>query len=133
MVSIGLLLQLSYLFNMEYCTVFVENRYTETITYFPYRTLKNLWMLSKYIPASHLQLELVNPELNADKYAKNDVFATPFYDIEYLFASVMLSNPLFWMELQNLSKENTESTCFFSHNLTDFIFQFIIKGCITKH
>lgn len=100
--------RVNYLFGREYCSVFVENRYTETITYFPHRTLKNLWLLSEYIPASHLQFELVNPELNADKYADNDIFATPHYDIEYLFASVMLSNPLFWMELQNLSEENIE-------------------------
>lgn len=65
-------------------------------------------MLSEYIPPSHLQFELVNPELNANKYSKNDIFATPLYDIDYLFASLMLSNPLFWMELQNLSDENTK-------------------------
>lgn len=108
--------RVNYLFNREYCTVFVENRYTETITYFPHRTLKNLWMLSRYIPASHLQFELVNPELNADKYDKTDVFATTLYDIEFLFASVMLSNPLFWMELQSLSSENTEKL----RNILDF-------------
>ena len=100
--------RVNYLFGREYGSVFVENRYTEATTYFPHRTLKNLWMLSAYVPAQHLQLELVNPVLNQDKYSENDAFAPAKYDIEYLFASVMLSNPLFWMELQNLTEENTK-------------------------
>lgn len=41
----------NYLFGREYCSVFVENRYTETITYFPHRTLKNVLLLSNYIPS----------------------------------------------------------------------------------
>ena len=100
--------RVNYLFGREYGTVFVENRYTGAVTYFPHRTLRNLWMLSEYIPPSRLQLELVNPELNSEKYSDNDIFRTSEYDIEYLFATVMLSNPLFWMELQNLSDANTE-------------------------
>jgi len=99
--------RVNYLCGKQYGTVFVENRYTKTHTFFPHRTLKNLWLLSHYIPASRLQFELVNPDLNRESYAPDDEFATPRYDIEYLFASVMLSNPLFWMELQFLSEENT--------------------------
>jgi hypothetical protein len=50
----------------------------------------------------------VNPGLNAECYDENDDFAPSKYDIDYLFASVMLSNPLFWMELQFLSDANTK-------------------------
>ncbi len=100
--------RINYLCGREYGTIFVENRYTKMRTFYPNRTLKNLWLLSSYIPASKLQFELVNPGLNADCYDENDDFAPSKYDADYLFASVMLSNPLFWMELQFLSDENTE-------------------------
>ena len=100
--------RINYFSGRQYGTIFVENRYTKTKTYFPHRTLKNLWLLSKYIPASRFQFELVNPDLNTESYAPTDAFSTARYDIDYLFASVMLSNPLFWMEMQFLSDENTE-------------------------
>lgn len=100
--------RINYLCGREYGTIFVENRYTKTRTFYPNRTLKNLWLLSSCIPAAKLQFELVNPGLNADCYDECDDFAPSKYDVDYLFASVMLSNPLFWMELQFLSDENTE-------------------------
>ena len=100
--------RINYLCGREYGTIFVENRYTKMRTFFPHRTLKNLWLLSSCIPSSKFQFELVNLSLNADCYDENDEFAPSKFDIDYLFASVMLSNPLFWMELQFLSDENTE-------------------------
>ena len=62
-------------------------------------------MISKYIPASKFQFELVNPDLNTESYREGDPFAPSLYSMDYLFASVMLSNPLFWMEMQFLSPE----------------------------
>ena len=100
--------RINYVNGRQYGTVFVENRYTKTRTYFPHRTLKNFWLLSKYVPASRFQFELVNPELNRESYDECDEFAPWRYDAEYLFASVMLSNPLFWMEIQFLSDKSTE-------------------------
>ena len=100
--------RVNYLCGREFGTVFVENRYTKSHTYFPHRTLKNLWLLSRYIPASRFQFEVVNPALNKESYTPEDSFATPNYDIDYLFASVMLSNPLFWMEMQFLSAEDSQ-------------------------
>lgn len=100
--------RINYVNGRQYGTVFVENRYTKTRTFFPHRTLKNFWFLSKYVPASRFQFELVNPELNRESYDEQDEFAPWRYDVDYLFASVMLSNPLFWMEIQFLSDENTE-------------------------
>jgi alpha-galactosidase len=95
--------RLGFLSAAPYGTLFVENRYTAWANYYPHRTLRNLWALSKFIPASKFQFELVNPELSTDKYSSDDPFRPELYDIDYLFASVMLSNPLFWMETQFLS------------------------------
>jgi alpha-galactosidase len=98
--------RLGYLSSAPYGTIFVENRYTAWANYYPHKTLRNLWLLSKYIPASKFQFELVNPELYKDKYAESDELRPELYDVDYLFASVMLSNPLFWMETQFLSEKN---------------------------
>ena len=95
--------RLGFLSAAPYGTIFVENRYTAWANYYPHRTLRNLWSLSRFIPASKFQFELVNPELYTDKYSTDDPLRPELYDIDYLFASVMLSNPLFWMETQFLS------------------------------
>ncbi|MBR5188317.1 MAG: alpha-galactosidase, partial [Clostridia bacterium] len=100
--------RINYLNGRQYGTLFVENRYTKKRTYFPHRTLKNFWLLSKYVPASRFQFEVINPELNKEIYAPEDEFAPARYDMDYLFASVMLSNPLFWMEMQFLTNENSK-------------------------
>ena len=97
--------RLNYLCGREYGTIFVENRYTSGVyNYYPHRALRNLWSISRYIPASRFQFELVNPDLPGASYGSNDPFAPNLYDMDYLFASVMLSNPLFWMELQFLGE-----------------------------
>ena len=101
-------LRMNYLCGRQYGTVFVENRYTWTANSFPHRILRNLWMISRYLPASRFQFELLNPDLNADKYAPADPFAPQRYSMDYLFASVMLSNPLFWMEMQFLPARRRE-------------------------
>ncbi|MBE6645783.1 MAG: hypothetical protein E7612_10500 [Ruminococcaceae bacterium] len=95
--------RLGYLLSAPYGTIFVENRYTAWANYYPHRTLKNIWSLSRFIPSSKLQFEIVNPELYTDKYSSTDELRPELYDIDYLFASVMLSNPLFWMETQFLT------------------------------
>lgn len=101
--------RLNYLCGRQYGTVFVENRYTGSGNSFPHRILRNLWMLSRYIPSSRFQFEIVNPDLNTELYSPDDPFAPQLYSMDYLFASVMLSNPLFWMEMQFLSdKRKTE-------------------------
>ena len=97
--------RLNYLCGRQYGTVFVENRYTGSGNSFPHRILRNLWMISRYLPTSRFQFELVNPDLNAEMYGPEDPFAPHRYDMDYLFATVMLSNPLFWMEVQFLSEK----------------------------
>ena len=94
-----------YLFRAGYGIQFVENRYSDWGNYFPYRTLRNLWMLSGILPANMLQFEVLNPRRNRDQYG-DEPFAPAHYGIDYLFASVMVSHPLLWFEMQNLEKED---------------------------
>jgi alpha-galactosidase len=95
--------RLGYLAAARYGTIFVENRYTAWGNYYPHRTLRNIWMLSRYIPTAKCQFELINPELYTEQYDSSDPYRHECYTADYLFASVMLSNPLFWMETQFLS------------------------------
>ena len=70
----------------EYGNIFLENRYTDWGNYYPYRTLRNLWMLSRYVPAEKMQIEFLNKWRNADKYDVADPFAPARYSFDYLFA-----------------------------------------------
>lgn len=92
-----------HMFN-EYGNIFLENRYTDWQNYYPYWTLRNLWMLSKYVPAEKLQIEFLNKWRNTDKY-KGEVFAPENYSFEYLFATTLAGQPLAWMEGTNLPEE----------------------------
>lgn len=100
--------RINYLCGKEYGNIFVENRYTLSQNAYPYRALRSLWSFSKYLPTTRFQFEIVNPDLHKDTYDENDIFAPSHYSMDYLFASVMLSNPLFWMELQFLPKSRRE-------------------------
>ena len=97
--------RINYFCGKEYGTLFVENRYTKGGTYYPHRTLKNIWMLAKYLPTQKFQFEVANPDLNGDFYKQTDDFAPSKYSMDYIFAISMLSNPLFWMEMQFLSEK----------------------------
>ena len=92
----------------EFGTIFVENRYTRRGNAFPHRVLRNLWMIGHILPTNKFQFELTNPDLNQTSYAPDDPFAPVNYEMDYLFATVMLSNPLFWMEMQFLSAQRRE-------------------------
>ena len=89
----------------RYGNIFLENRYTDWGNYYPYHTLRNLWMLSKYVPAECLQVEFLNKWRNVDKYPSGDPFAPSRYSFDYLFAITMASQPLAWMEAANLPDE----------------------------
>ncbi len=93
-----------YHFFNEYGNIFLENRYTDWGNYYPYHTLRNLWMLSRYVPAERLQIEFLNKWRNEAKYA-GDPFAPANYDFGYLFATTMAGQPLAWMEAANLPDE----------------------------
>lgn len=93
-----------YHFFNEYGNIFLENRYTDWGNYYPYWTLRNLWMLSRYVPAERLQIEFLNKWRNEAKY-EDDVFAPSRYDFSYVFAVTMAGQPLAWMEASNLPEE----------------------------
>lgn len=86
----------------EYGNIFLENRYTDWGNYYPYQTLRNLWMLSRYVPAEKLQVEFLNLWRNADKYPAGDPYAPANYSFEYLIATTFAGQPLAWMEASNL-------------------------------
>lgn len=88
----------------EYGNIFLENRYTDWQNYYPYWTLRNLWQLSKYVPAEKLQIEFLNKWRNTEKYGK-DIFAPANHSFEYLFATTMAGQPLAWFEGTGLPKE----------------------------
>lgn len=88
----------------EYGNIFLENRYTDWRNYYPYWTLRNLWQLSKYVPAEKLQIEFLNKWRNQEKYG-NDMFAPAHYSFEYLFAITMAGQPLAWFEGSGLPEE----------------------------
>lgn len=97
--------RLNYLCGAEFGTIFAENRYTQLGNYFPHRVLRHQWLIGRYLPTARFQFELVNPDLNTAYYNEGDPFVPSLYSMDYLFAAVMLSNPLFWMEMQFLSKQ----------------------------
>jgi len=93
-----------YFYFNEYGNMFVENRYTDYPNYYPWWTLRNLWMLSKYIPAQNLQVEFLNKWRNQGKYG-NDPFAPGNYRFDYLFAITMAGQPLAWFKGGGLPEE----------------------------
>ena len=90
----------------EYGNVFLENRYTDWGNYYPYQTLRNLWQLSRYVPAERLQVEFLNKYRNVDKYPQDDIFAPSHYSMPYLFATTMAGQPLAWMEATGLPEQS---------------------------
>lgn len=94
-----------YHYFYEYGNIFLENRYTDWGRYYPYWTLRNLWMLSKYVPAERLQIEFLNSWRNANKYAQGDPLAPRQVPFDYVFAVTMMAQPLAWFEGSGLPPE----------------------------
>ncbi|MBE6811115.1 MAG: hypothetical protein E7521_08725 [Ruminococcaceae bacterium] len=97
-----------YMYMSQFGTLFVENRYTDFTNYFPHNTFKNLWNLAHVIPTRRLQMELLNTRRNTKNY-EGVLFAPNTYSPDYLFATVMVANPLFWMEMSNLDDDYVET------------------------
>lgn len=93
-----------YLYQTNFGNIFLENRYTDWRNYYPYWTLRNLWMLSKFVPAQNLQIEFLNKWRNRELY-NGDKFAPFNYSFDYLFAITMMGQPLAWFETSNLPEE----------------------------
>ena len=99
--------RLGYFYEKEIGTLFVENRYTDFANYYPHATLRNLWQLSRYIPAGRLQMELLNLRRNPQNYT-GDPLAPDGYDADYVFGCVMAANPLVWAEMQHLCEADVK-------------------------
>lgn len=97
-----------YFYQKHYGKLFLENRYTDWGNYFPHDTLRNLWEVSRYVPAQRLQIEVLNPRRNRDKY-QDDPFAPDGYSMDYLFGIAMVANPLLWMEMSHLELNDRET------------------------
>lgn len=95
--------RLGFVYHREFGTLFVENRYTDSVSYYPHATLRNLWLLSKIVPTRQVQMEFLNNRRNRDKYG-DDPLAPEHYSMDYLFAITAVSNPLAWMELSELDE-----------------------------
>lgn len=86
-----------YDYYMDYGIIFLENRYQDRPIdhngrYLPWKTLRNLWQVAPYIPPQKLNMELCNDEEG--------------YSPEYIMATVMFANPLFWESLAAISEES---------------------------
>jgi hypothetical protein len=90
--------------------LFLENRYTDWGNYYPYRTLRNLWMLSEFFPPEMLQIEFLNKWRNPGKYAADDPFTPHRYNFDYVLATSMAGQPLAWFEASGLPDEANEIT-----------------------
>ena len=89
----------------EYGNIFLENRYTDWGNYYPYKTLRNIWQLSRYAAPERFQLEFLNPWRNPDKYYEGDVFAPSLYSFDYVASTSFVGQPLAWMEASNLPED----------------------------
>jgi len=106
-----------YFGNPHHGPIFVENRWTHypqaapmpnpneywprKDRYFPHRTLRNLWLLGQYLDPVRLRMEFMNNLRQAENYG-DDPLAPAHWSPDYVFATVMCSSPLAWMEVQQL-------------------------------
>lgn len=97
-----------YFYLNDYGNMFIENRYTDFTSYYPYKTLRNVWMLSRYVPAERIMVEFLNKWRNQDKYGK-DLFAPSGYSMDYLFAITLAGQPLAFMDVADLPENAFES------------------------
>lgn len=89
-------------------SLFIENRYTDTHTYWPHLTLRSLWSLSEVTDPLRLRIEVLNPERNKERYA-GDPLAPSCYPPDAIFAVALVASPLGWFEIQNLSEETKKA------------------------
>lgn len=100
-------IRLGYYGRNQYGSLFLENRYTDFLSYYPHYTLRNLWMLSRYVPVRKLQMEFLNVDRNVERYG-DDPLAPVRCGFAYSFGVTMASTPLAWMELSGLGEHNKE-------------------------
>ncbi len=94
-----------YFFFNRLGSIFLENRYTDWGNYYPHLSLRNLWLLSRYLPAQRLQIEWLNKWRNTDKYPADDPLQPINVPFDYQFATAMMAQPLAWFEATGLPEE----------------------------
>ncbi len=96
-----------YFGRVQYGNLFLENRFTNPFgiwpNYWPHHTLRNLWLLSKYMPSERLQIEFLNVSNNTQYY--DDPLSPANWGQEAAFAVSMFASPLAWMEMTALKPE----------------------------
>lgn len=98
-----------YFGRVQYGSLFLENRFTKPFgrwpNYWPHHTLRNLWMLSRYMPTERLQIEFLNVKNNVAAY-EGDPLAPVNWGQELVFAISMFASPLAWMEMTVLDGQS---------------------------
>ena len=92
-------------------TLFVENRYAKHSSWWPHQTLRNLWTLSHVVDPVRLRMEFLDPKQHADRYAKRfpgSPLRPELWKGDAVFATVMMSSPLAWMEMQGLEPQTVK-------------------------
>lgn len=101
-----------YFGRVQYGSLFLENRFTKPFgrwpNYWPHHTLRNLWMLSRYMPSERLQIEFLNVKNNIAAY-EGDPLAPVNWGQEMVFAISMFASPLAWMEMSVLDEASRTS------------------------
>ncbi|GIM54506.1 alpha-galactosidase [Capnocytophaga cynodegmi] len=94
-----------YFFFNHLGNIFLENRYTDWGNYYPHLTLRNVWILAKYVPIQRFQIEWLNKWRNKHKYPTDDLLKPYDIPFDYQFAITMMGQPLAWMEATGLPNE----------------------------
>ena len=87
---------------LEFGSIFLENRYLFTSgnnSYHPQKTLRALWLLTKYTRPQSLQIEIPYPEDYRARSSADDSPKPPescLYPLEYWIAIALFANPLLW-------------------------------------
>ena len=85
----------------QYGNLFLENRYTNRINYYPHGILRNLWMIAPYFPICRIQAEFPNVALHSDLYEKDqpgDALSPERCGQIYALGCVLFASPLAWMQ-----------------------------------
>lgn len=83
-------------------SLFVANRYSDALSWWPHETLRTLWELAWWVPPQRLRIEFLNPERNRARYG-DDPLAPARYAADWPFATTLVANPLGWFEASGLS------------------------------
>lgn len=87
-----------------FASIFLENRYVchswVHVPYHPVDTLRNLWILSRYIPARNFQIEAPSiADLDPEVYRSRSYPPAPDeYDFKFWLGVTLFAQPLLWFQ-----------------------------------